>query len=314
MKKSANSIKFLILMAIMAFPVLLRAQPKAPISQWKNKTILFVGAHPDDDGGSHGLFAMLEDHGNDVYVLILTSGNVGTKDPKISRKELAKIRRQEEVDALAEVGVPEDHYINLGYTDGMVDFANHKDVVRRIVYWIRKLQPDVYIGFDPGNGFKYWRKTDHRAATRLGTDAARAAEWPLLFHGQITHKGLEGWWIPEYLFFGGLEKYNNVKLDITSYVDRVVKSQSKYISQYSSGWYDYKGPKISDYPKKEAKKYMDKIHKIVHRNDENGKTYEVFRYYKGKPDGIGRHRTGSGISPNLELQKSGSKKAEEGGN
>src|SRR5699024_10011739 len=144
-------------------------------------------------------FAMMEDHGNEVYVLILTSGNVGTKDPDISRFQLAKIRRQEEVEALEALGVPESHYINLGYTDGLVDFASHKDILRRIVYWIRKLQPDVMVAFDPGNGFKYWRKTDHRAAARLASDAARAAEWRLLFPGQIIQKGLKPWWIKEYL-------------------------------------------------------------------------------------------------------------------
>lgn len=306
MKKRFKLINFLVLSVIINIPVSLWAQPKTPISQWKNKTILFVGAHPDDDGGSHGLFAMLRDHGNNVYVLTLTTGNVGTKDPKLSRTRLAEIRRQEEVDALAAVGVPEDHYINLGYTDGMVDFASQEDIVRRLVYWIRKIKPDVYIGFDPGNGFKYWNKSDHRRAAELGTDAARAAEWPLLFEGQIIQQGLKGWWIPEYLFFGGLKEFNNVKVDITPYIDQVVQAESKYISQYSSGWYDYKGSKVSDLPAEEGKKYMEKTSKMVHRNDENGKSYEVYRYYKGTPDGVGDRN----YEGDIELQAAGSKKVE----
>jgi hypothetical protein len=52
---------------------------------------------------------------------------------------------------------------------------------------------------------------------------------------------------------------------------------------------------------------MEKIQKMIHRNDENDKTYEYFRYYTGQPDGIG-HRHVSKLL--LEQQKVGSKKEE----
>ena len=54
------------------------------MTQWKGKKILFIGAHPDDDQGSQGTLAMLQGHGNQVWVLIMTTGNVGTKDPNMS--------------------------------------------------------------------------------------------------------------------------------------------------------------------------------------------------------------------------------------
>ena len=136
-----KKIKSFILMACMIMPVMLMAQPETPIEEWTGRTILFIGAHPDDDGGSHGTMAMLQANGNEVYVMLLTTGNVGTGDPTMTRDRLSKIRRQEEVDALKELGIPEENYINLGYTDGMVEFADKEEVVKQIVWWIRKLKP-----------------------------------------------------------------------------------------------------------------------------------------------------------------------------
>ena len=105
----------------------LKGQPKVPVEEWTEKTIMFIGAHPDDDARSHGTLAMLQDNGNQVYVVILTSGNVGTQDPQISMTDLARIRKKEEIDALAELGIPADHYINMGYNDGMLELQD-KDV------------------------------------------------------------------------------------------------------------------------------------------------------------------------------------------
>ena len=119
------------------------AQPEVPVEQWRGKTILLVGAHPDDDAGRYGTLSLLRENGNEVYVLLLTTGNVGTKDPTMTRDRLSKIRRQEELNALAEIGIAEDHYINLGYTDGMVEFADKEEVVRRLVWHYRKIRPDV---------------------------------------------------------------------------------------------------------------------------------------------------------------------------
>src|SRR5699024_3754587 len=108
--------KLAVLFLLLLISTVLHAQPETPVEEWTGRTVLFIGAHPDDDSGSHGTMAMLQDNGNDVYVLLLTTGNVGTKDPDMTRDRLAKIRRQEEIDALAALGIPEGHYINLGYT------------------------------------------------------------------------------------------------------------------------------------------------------------------------------------------------------
>lgn len=258
-------------------------KPDVPIEKWSGKTIMLIGAHADDDALSHGTLAMLQAHGNQIYVVTLTTGNVGTQDPNLSRIQLAQIRRQEELAALAELGIPGDHYINLGYDDGLLEFEDRKAVVENLVRWIRKLRPTVLMAWDPGKNYQRWHKSDHRAAAYLAADAARAAMWRLLFEGQVTQEGLKEWMVPEYLLYNDYDHDDeNVWVDISDYVDKKVNAFSKYISQYGPGWNHYK-PSLSDAELKQMKD--DERHRIQMKD---GKPVEGFRYYKGLPDGLGK--------------------------
>ncbi|HER07702.1 MAG TPA: PIG-L family deacetylase [Bacteroides sp.] len=273
----------LIIAGCMLFPVLTSAQPEVPVEQWKGKTILLIGAHPDDDAYSMGTLALLQSLGNEVFIAILTTGNVGTQDPDLSMVDLARIRKQEEQAALAALGIPGDHYINLGYDDGMLEYENKKEVVAKLVRLIRQLKPDVIFSFDPGKGEQRWHKADHRASSYLAADAARAAMWPLLFQGQITMEGLEAHTVEEYMLFDTAEEDKNTWVDISGFEDKKISAMSQYVSQWSSGWYDYQGPELSD---EEAKEVRERVSRRIEYRE--GNPVEGFRYVKGLPDNIGR--------------------------
>jgi LmbE family N-acetylglucosaminyl deacetylase len=276
--------KILFLFALsLFFQFSLKGQPEVPVEEWTGKTILFIGAHPDDDAMSFGTMAMLQDHGNQIYVVILTSGNVGTQDPNISTTDLSRIRKKEEIDALAELGIPADHYINMGYTDGMLELQNKEEIMAQLVRQIRKYKPDVLIAFDPGKGKMRWHKADHRTACWLAADACRAAMWPLLYEGQIIHENLEAHEVREYLLFDGFPEDINTEVDITKYQDIKISAVLKYVSQFTSGWSKYEGPEMSD---EEEKQFRERLKKrMIHKND---KVIEQFRYHSGSPEGIGR--------------------------
>src|ERR1700676_5565782 len=95
-----------VMLPMLALAEQIQSKPDAPVEKWIGKTIMLIGAHADDDALSHGTLAMLQAHGNQVYVVTLTTGNVGTQDPNLSRTQLAVIRRQEELAALSELGIP----------------------------------------------------------------------------------------------------------------------------------------------------------------------------------------------------------------
>ncbi len=275
---------------IAALPVLTFAQlPQlaqkldVPVDKWTGKTIMLIGAHADDDSLSHGTLAMLQAHGNQVYVVTLTTGNVGTQDPNLSRMQLAVIRRQEELAALAELGIPADHYINLGYDDGLLEFEDRKAVVENLVRLIRKLRPDVLMAWDPGKNYQRWHKSDHRAAAYLSADAARAAMWRLLFEGQITQEGLKEYMVPEYLLYTDYDYGDeNTWVDISAFVDKKVNAGAKYVSQFGPGWKSYK-PNLSE---AELRQMKDELRKRIRTKD--GNPVEGFRYYAGLPDAIGK--------------------------
>jgi len=278
---------FVLILFVLSSAVLLAQrpaqQPDSPVEKWTGKTVMLIGAHADDDDISHGTLAMLQAHSNHVYVVTLTTGNVGTQDPNLSRTQLAAIRRQEEVAALAELGIPEQHYINLGYDDGLLEFEDRKAVVENLVRVIRKIRPDVLLAWDPGKNYQRWHKSDHRAAAYLAADAARAAMWRLLFEGQITQEGLKEYMIPEYLFFNDFDHEDeNISVDISDFVEKKVNARAKYVSQFGPGWKNYK-PNLSE---AEVKELKDDARTHVRMKD--GKPFEGFRYYRGLPDAIGK--------------------------
>ena len=261
------------------------AQPQDPVENWKGKTVLLIGGHPDDDHQSHGTLAMLNKNGNDIYILTMSTGNVGTKDPKLGKDDLAKIRRIEQLDAMKQIGLSEDRYINLGYDDGRLEFANKEEAIGKLVYYIRKLKPDVLMAFDPGYNYQVWHKSDHRAAAYLAADAVRAAEWPLMYEGHIIQDKLEAHVIPEFLFYGGNVSDKNTIVNITDFVEQRVNAGSKYVSQWTSGWNNYLGHDIENYPAAEKEKLFTNIRKRIKVID--GKSVERFRYHKGAPDSMG---------------------------
>ena len=282
MKKTLSTLAFALL-PLLTFAQQNQPKPETPVEKWTGKTIMLIGAHADDDALSHGTLALLQAHGNQVYIVTLTTGNVGTQDQSLSRTQLAQIRRQEELAALAELGIPGDHYINLGYDDGLLEFEDRKAVVENLVRLIRKMRPDVLFAWDPGKNYQRWHKSDHRAAAYLAADAARAAMWRLLFEGQITQEGLKEYMIPEYLFYNDYDHEDeNTFVDITDLVEKKVNAGAKYVSQFGPGWKSYK----ANLSEADLKAMKDLARKNVRTKD--GKPIEGFRYYRGLPDAIGK--------------------------
>ena len=94
------------------------------IEKWKGKTVLAVTPHPDDETfTSGGLLSMLAANGNNVQILIYTTDNAGSNDPLMTKEKLAEIRRQEEEDACAILGIPKDHITWLGHDDGTYELV-----------------------------------------------------------------------------------------------------------------------------------------------------------------------------------------------
>ena len=157
----------------------------------KEKTLLFVGAHPDDE--TFGIGATLAQYtaaGVRVYYACATRGEAGESDPEHLQgyASMGDMRWAELECATRILGLA--GVIHLGYRDsGMPGSADNKhpqslvaappeQVVARVVKLIRELKPDVVITFDPIGGYRH---PDHIAIHNATVKAFQATGDPKQF-------------------------------------------------------------------------------------------------------------------------------------
>src|SRR5690606_33046300 len=131
--------------------------------------------------------------GAEVTYVVITNGNKGSEDRKVTPSELAHTREAEQRDAGRILGVKNFEF--LGYEDG---YLQHTLGLRRdLTRIIRKHRPEVVICFDPTTRFMndiYPNHPDHRASGDATVDAVYPSArdhltFPeLLIDGYETHK------------------------------------------------------------------------------------------------------------------------------
>ncbi len=250
-------------------------RPDAPyagpdrIEDWKGKTVLFVTPHPDDDTFSAGgLLAKLARGGNKIIILIYTNDNAGSDDPEMTHERLAAIRKAEEEDACAILGISKKSIVWLGYDDGMLEYVDAKELTKRVVREIRRYRPDAIFSIDPGAPYQQWHKSDHRAAAYVTVDAMRAAGWRLYFP-DLEAAGFKAWSVPvQYFYYSAQPNYT---VDITDVSDLKAKAAAAHISQFGKMVEKY-DPNITQ---EQRDKLAAQLENMVPK--ENAKHVERFR-------------------------------------
>jgi LmbE family N-acetylglucosaminyl deacetylase len=162
-------------------------------SAWTGKSVMMVGAHPDDiEAGAGGLVSMLTAQNTQVIYVITTNGDKGCGAPfcqNYTSVQIASVRYGEALDAAAIVGVPSSHVVMLDYEDGMMTSYPESQVREELVGTIRKWQPSAimtwypYMRFDlqPSKWDDLGYHPDHQCTARIAIDAAFDAGVGLLF-------------------------------------------------------------------------------------------------------------------------------------
>ena len=134
------------------------------------QTLLYVGAHPDDETFfAGGTIAKYAEQGTRVAVACATRGERGATADLCSIEELPKIREAELRDAMHILGV-EDVRL-LPYEDQKLAEAPLEEIRRQLVEVIRTTRPQIVITFDPNGANLH---TDHMAISRFTSDALAA--------------------------------------------------------------------------------------------------------------------------------------------
>jgi LmbE family N-acetylglucosaminyl deacetylase len=151
----------------------------------KQRTLIFFGAHPDDESFGPGTtLALYALRGVRVIYVCSTGGEMGTVAPELLKgyKGVAELRADELARAAKELGLAK--VIKLGYRDsGMAGSPDNKHpdclaaahldkVVEKMVGIIRREQPDVIVTHDAGGGYGH---PDHIATHNAVVKAFHAA-------------------------------------------------------------------------------------------------------------------------------------------
>jgi N-acetyl-1-D-myo-inositol-2-amino-2-deoxy-alpha-D-glucopyranoside deacetylase len=155
------------------------------------KTLMFIGAHPDDETfGMGGTFAHYARLGCRTYYVCATRGEAGEADAKFLKlyPSMGDLRWAELTAAARELGLTEVVY--LGYRDsgmqGSQDNQNpaalinapQEQVIERMVTILRRIRPEVVVTFDPIGGYRH---PDHIAVHQAAVAAFQAAADPSRF-------------------------------------------------------------------------------------------------------------------------------------
>jgi LmbE family N-acetylglucosaminyl deacetylase len=211
-----------------------RRAPPSRLEEMKGKTIVLFTPHPDDDTFCcAGTLSILVKNKNKVHIVIYTNDDKGSYDPEMTSERLARIRQAEEEQACRIIGIPKANIFWLQYHDGMLEYANTRDLVEQVTGIIRKYRPDAALSIDPGSEYVRWHKTDHRMAAMNTIDAIRAAEWHLYCPNQRLHDGLEPWKVPQEFFFYVTEKDANYFVNIDGEVETKLNAAAAHVSQFA---------------------------------------------------------------------------------
>src|SRR5437588_4876903 len=227
------------------------------LEKLEGKTVLLFTPHPDDDTFCcAGTLALLAKRENDIHIVIYTNDDKGSYDADMTSERLARIRKAEEEEACRLIGIPKANIHWLQFHDGMLEYANPKDLVEEVTRIIRTYRPDVVMSIDPGSDYVRWHKTDHRMAANNTLDAIRAAEWHLYFPNQRLHDGLEPWKVPVEAYFYVTAKDANYWVNIDSVVDLKLDAAVAHVSQFEPSITKYRpdwDPQVRETLKKRLK-------------------------------------------------------------
>src|ERR1700730_8313563 len=103
------------------------------LEKLEQKTILLFTPHPDDDTFCcAGTLALLQRRHNNIHIVIYTNDDKGSNDLEMTSERLARIRKHEEEEACKVLGIPAANIHWLQFHDGMLEYANPRDLVEEV--------------------------------------------------------------------------------------------------------------------------------------------------------------------------------------
>ena len=194
--------------------------------------VLGVCAHPDDlDAGAGGTFAKWAKGGAECYYLICTdggNGGSGDVEPGTSAKRLTEMRKAEQEDAGKIIGLKGVYFLD--YKD--TELEPNRKLKRDIVYYIRKLKPDIVVTTDPTfiySKYGFINHSDHRAAGLATIDAIYPLAKNAFAFEEFSKEGLAPHKVRSLYLINFTE--GNEVVDISDTIDLKIKAIEEHKTQ-----------------------------------------------------------------------------------
>ncbi len=199
---------------------------------FKNKTILAIGAHPDDlDFAFGATIAKAASQGAKIYYLLATKGQCGSNDKNINSEELAVIRAGEQRQAAKVLGVRQVYFLN--YNDG--ELVADIELKEKVVIYLRKLKPELVFTMDPSHffykEFGFVNHSDHRAIGEAVLDASYPLARDLLSFPEHEIMGLKPHKVKELFFPTFQPDEANCFIDVSKYLTKKFLALQRHSSQ-----------------------------------------------------------------------------------
>lgn len=199
---------------------------------FSGKTVLVVGAHPDDnDFGAGASVARIAREKGDVRYLIMTTGQRGSSDVSMDAERLSEIRKEEQKEAARFLGVRAVEFFD--YADG--ELIPDLGLKEQIVIQIRRHRPEIVFTMDPS--FFYYKKlgfvnhSDHRAIGEATLDACYPLARDLLSFPDHFKEGLIPHKVKELLLYSLDPENANFFIDVTDTFEMKLRALSLHKSQ-----------------------------------------------------------------------------------
>jgi len=200
----------------------------------KKKTILFIGAHPDDETAISEVLTKYARLGNKVFVIITTNGKGGTRVTKIPEGDsLGAIRKTESECSCKALGIEPPIFLGIERLDTKIGtgnyFKEHQRFMDSLKVTIPLINPNIIITAGPDGDTHH---SEHIVVGATVTELLLAEGWVKkypLYHF-AWKKGAESVDPGSYMD----EQYVNVKISYTTEDEsKAIEALNCYVTQYT---------------------------------------------------------------------------------
>ncbi|MCO5176206.1 MAG: PIG-L family deacetylase [Thermomicrobiales bacterium] len=195
-----------------------------------SRRVMVAMAHPDDaEFGCAGTMARWASEGDEIILVLGTSGDKGSDDPNMTGEQLVATREAEQKVAADTLGVSEIVFMRMRDAELVPDLAMRRDLTRII----RQVRPDVVFCQDPTarwEGSEYIQHPDHLAMGEATLAAVFPSARDRLTFPELLAEGLEPHKVGEVYIGSSLAKCDTF-IDIGAHLETKLNALAAHKSQ-----------------------------------------------------------------------------------